>query len=160
MPGAIFTPLVQPVVTNMGWRAGEVLVSALMLLFCLPAILLVPSTDPADLGLVPLGTEDAPTAPTPQGKKPKIEVDRMLFAGAVLYAVLSAAVSAMPQHFPGLAEEMGLSAGVGAAMISVCMVANTVGKVVMGWLTDHIGARASIMAYIGDGANYSAKYFY
>lgn len=147
LAGAIFTPLVQPVVANMGWRAGEVLVSALMLLFCLPAILLVPSTDPADVGLAPLGAKDAPATPIPQGEKPKIEVDRLLFAGAVLYAALSAAVSAMPQHFPGLAEEMGLSAGVGAAMISVCMVANTVGKVVMGWLTDHIGARTSIMAY-------------
>lgn len=82
-----------------------------------------------------------------QGKKPPIKVDKVLFAGVVLYAVLSAAVSAMPQHFPGFAEEVGLSASVGAAMISVCMVANTLGKIVMGWLTDRIGARASIMAY-------------
>ena len=147
LAGAIFTPLVQPVVSGLGWRAGEVLVSALMLLFCLPAILLVPSTDPTDVGLAPLGAEDAPITTVAQGKKPKIEVDKLLFAAVVLYAVLSAAVSAMPQHFPGLAEEMGLTAGVGAAMISVCMVANTAGKVVMGWLTDHIGARTSIMAY-------------
>lgn len=74
-------------------------------------------------------------------------MNKLLFAGAVLYAILSAAVSAMPQHFPGFAEEVGLSATVGAAMISVCMVANTLGKIVMGWLTDRIGARLSILAY-------------
>ena len=147
LAGAVFTPIVQPVVAGMGWRQGEVLVSVLMLLFCLPAILFVPSTDPADAGLAPLGAEDEPKVSVTQEAKPQIKVDRLLFAGAVLYAVLSAAVSAMPQHFPGLAEEMGLTASVGAAMISACMVANTAGKIVMGWLTDRIGARTSIMAY-------------
>ncbi len=147
LAGAIFTPLIQPVVSAMGWRAGEVLVAALTVALCLPAILFVPSTDPGDVGLVPLGG-DAPAGPTTtKGPKPPIKVDRLLFACVVLYAVLSAAVSAMPQHFPDFAEEAGLSAAVGAGMISACMVANTLGKIVMGWLTDHIGARASILAY-------------
>lgn len=147
LAGAIFTPLVQPLISGMGWRAGLMFVSVLMVLFCLPAILLVPSIDPADAGMVPFGAKSAPAVSASSAEKPKIQVDKLLFAGAVLYAVLSAAVSAMPQHFPGLAEEMGLTAGVGAAMISACMVANTAGKVVMGWLTDRIGARLSIMAY-------------
>ena len=114
---------------------------------CLPAILFVPSCDPLDAGLTPLGAEDAPVQTATKGPKPPIKVDRMLFAGVVIYAVLSAAVSAMSQHFPGFAEEVGLSAAIGAGMISACMVANTFGKIVMGWLNDHISARASIMAY-------------
>lgn len=147
LAGALFTPLIQPVVTGLGWRAGYVLVAALMVLLCLPAILFVPSCDPADAGLVPLGAADAPAQALPQDKRQRIRVDKTLFGGVVLYAVLSAAVTAMPQHFPGFAEEVGLGASVGAAMISACMVANTLGKIVMGWLTDRIGARASIMAY-------------
>jgi len=147
LAGAIFTPIIQPVVAGAGWRTGQMLVAALMVLLCLPAILLVPSCDPADAGLRPLCAEDEPVKPVAQGKKPPIKVDKLLFAGVVLYAILSAAVSAMPQHFPGLAEEMGLSVKVGAGMISVCMIANTLGKVVMGWLIDRIGARASILAY-------------
>lgn len=147
LAGALFTPLIQPVVSGMGWRAGQMLVAALTVILCLPAILFVPSTDPSDIGLAPLGGELTPTSPAAKKSKPPIKVDRMLFAGVVLYAVLSAAVSAMPQHFPGFAEEVGLTAAVGAGMISACMVANTLGKIVMGWLTDHIGARASIMVY-------------
>ena len=147
LAGAFFTPLIQPVVSNMGWRAGEILIAVLTVALCLPAILFVPSCDPTDAGLLPLGAENAPAQATAKGPKPPIKVDHMLFACVVLYAVLSAAVSAMPQHFPGFAEEVGLSAAVGAGMISACMVANTLGKIVMGWLTDHIGARASIMAY-------------
>jgi len=147
LAGALFTPLIQPVVSNMGWRAGQMLVAALTVALCLPAILFVPSCDPSDVGLTPLGAENAPVQAAAKGPKPPIKVDKLLFAGVVLYAVLSAAVSAMPQHFPGFAEEVGLSAAVGAGMISACMVANTMGKIVMGWLTDRIGARASIMAY-------------
>ena len=147
LAGALFTPLIQPVVSGMGWRAGQVLVAALTVILCLPAILFVPSTDPGDVGLAPLGGEFAPASSAAKKSKPPIMVDRVLFAGVVLYAVLSAAVSAMPQHFPGFAEEVGLTAAVGAGMISACMIANTLGKIVMGWLTDHIGARASIMVY-------------
>lgn len=149
LAGALFTPVVQPVVNGMGWRAGEVLVALLMVALCLPAILLVPSCDPEDAGLTPFGGKPAPSSAsrTSHATKAPIAIDKLLFAGAVLYAILSAAVSAMPQHFPGFAEEVGLSATVGAAMISVCMVANTLGKIVMGWLTDRVGARLSILAY-------------
>ena len=147
LAGALFTPIIQPVVTGMGWRAGQMLVAVLTVVLSLPAILFVPSCDPSDVGLAPLGATDAPAQTASKGPKPPVKVDHMLAAGVVLYAVLSAAVSAMPQHFPGFAEEVGLSATVGAGMISACMVANTMGKIVMGWLTDHIGARASIMAY-------------
>lgn len=147
LAGALFTPVIQPVVTGMGWRAGMMVVAALQAALCLPAILLVPSCDPGDVGLRPLGAEDAPVLGGSKEKKPPIHVDKVLSAAVVLYAVLSAAVSAMPQHFPGYAEEAGLTAATGALMISACMVANTLGKIVMGWLTDHIGARISIHAY-------------
>ncbi len=150
LAGALFTPLVQSVVNGVGWRAGMVLVAVIMLILCLPAILFVPSCDPGDVGLAPFGSKEIPTSAHVSGtqaQKTPISVNKLLFAGAVLYAILSAAVSAMPQHFPGFAEEVGLSAAVGAAMISVCMVANTLGKVVMGWLTDRIGARMSILGY-------------
>ena len=147
LAGAIFTPIVQPVVQNMGWRAGQVLVSVFMVLLCLPAILFVPSCDPKDAGLVPFGESKTVASSVSQDKCASIRVNKMLAALVFLYAVLAAAVSSMPQHFPGLAVEAGLTVGVGAAMISSCMIANTAGKIVMGWLTDRIGARSSIITY-------------
>lgn len=149
LAGALFTPLIQPVVANMGWRAGYVLVASLTVLLSLPAILLVPSCDPGDIGLRPLGAEDdpSPAQAVNKGEKPPIKVDHMLCAAVVLYASLAGAVSAMPQHFPGVASEAGLAASVGAGMISACMVANTFGKVFMGWLIDRIGAKNSIFAF-------------
>lgn len=148
LAGALFTPIIQPVVTGMGWRAGYIVVAVLSVLLSLPAILFVPSCDPADVDMRPLGSKDEPTqAQSTQDKRQPIKVDKVLCAIVVLYAALAGAVSAMPQHFPGLATEAGLAASVGAAMISACMVANTLGKVFMGWLIDRIGAKASIMFY-------------
>lgn len=149
LAGALFTPVIQPVVAGMGWRAGYVLVAMLTVLLSLPAILLVPSCDPADVGLRPLGAEDepAPTQGAAKEKKPPIKVDHVLWAAVVLYASLAGAVSAMPQHFPGVAAEAGLAATVGAGMIGACMVANTLGKVAMGWLVDCIGAKNSIFVF-------------
>ena len=148
LASAVFTPVIQPVVEGMGWRVGMMLVAALQVVLCLPAILLVPAVDPFEAGLRPLGlAEGRQTVSAHSDKSKPIQVDRLIFAGVVGYAVLSAAVSAMPQHFPGYAEEAGMTAATGAAMISVCMVANTFGKVAMGWLTDRIGALRSITVY-------------
>ena len=147
LAGAIFCPVIQPVIDTLGWRAGQVVVAGLTLAFCLPAILVVPSADPLEAGLAPFGATPTDATPKSQGRKPPVRVNHVIVAGVVLYAVLSAAVSAMPQHFPGFAEEVGLGTGIGAAMISASMVANTAGKILMGWLCDRIGAKASIMAY-------------
>lgn len=148
LAGAFFTPIIQPVVETSGWRAGMALVAALQVALCLPAILLVPATDPAEVGMRPFGLADnKETVSAHHDKSKPVKIDNMVFAGVVCYAVLSAAATAMPQHFPGYAAEIGVAAATGAAMLSACMIANTAGKIVMGWMTDHIGALKSILIY-------------
>ena len=149
LAGAIFSPVIQGVVAGMGWRAGQMLVAALMAALTLPAILLVPACNPSDAGMVPFGASRGQKRRESQtGEKTgKVSVDGMLFAAVVVYSGLCAAVSALPQHFPGMANAAGLGASVGATMISMCMITNTAGKILMGWLCDRIGARASVLAY-------------
>ena len=148
LAGAVFTPILQPVVEGAGWRSGMMLMAVLQVVLCLPVIFFLPAVDPIDAGLRPFGLADnKETVSAHHDKSQPVRVDKLIFGGVVCYAVLSAAVSAMPQHFPGYAEEMGLAAATGAAMISACMVANTAGKIVMGWLCDRVGALASIMSY-------------
>ena len=148
LAGAAFTPILQPVIDGMGWRAGMALIAAMQVALCLPAILLVPATDPTDAGLRPFGLADnKQTVSAHHDKSKPIKIDGMVYAGVVCYAVFAAAATAMPQHFPGYAEEVGLAAATGAAMLSACMVANTAGKIVMGWMTDRIGALRSIVIY-------------
>ncbi len=148
LAGAAFTPILQPVIDGMGWRAGMALIAAMQVALCLPAILLVPATDPTEAGLRPFGLADnKQTVSAHHDKSKPVKIDGMVYAGVVCYAVFAAAATAMPQHFPGYAEEVGLAAATGAAMLSACMVANTAGKIVMGWMTDRIGALRSIVIY-------------
>ena len=147
LAGALFTPIIQPVIDGAGWRAGMVLVAALQAALCIPAVLFVPAVDPTEVGVRPFGlVGERENISAHHGEDKPVKVDQLLFAGAVCYAVLGAAATAMPQHFPGYAEEVGLAA-TGAAMISACMVANTVGKIVMGWMIDRIGALRSITIF-------------
>lgn len=149
LAGALFSPVIQGVVAGMGWRAGQLLVAALMVALTLPAILLVPSCNPVDAGFEPFGVggSSAKSVSSAGEQAHKVSVDTMLFVAVVVYAGLCAAVSALPQHFPGMANVAGLGASVGATMISMCMITNTAGKILMGWLCDRIGARLSILAY-------------
>lgn len=149
LAGAAFSPVIQAVVSGMGWRAGQVLVAALMLALVLPAILFVPSCDPADAGLKAFGADEnnGEMQHAAKSESGEVRLDKALFVAAVVYSGLCAAVSALPQHFPGMASVAGLGATVGATMISMCMITNTAGKILMGWLCDRIGARLSILAY-------------
>lgn len=147
LAGAALTPVVQMVVSSMGWRAGQMAVGVLAALLCLPAILLVPSCDPKGAGLTAFGAKDAPAKTVTSAGNAPVSVDKLLFGAVVLYSALMAATTAMPQHFPGLAENVGLGTSLGAAMISASMVFNTAGKVAMGWLCDRIGAKKSVFVY-------------
>lgn len=148
LAGALFTPIIQPVIEGFGWRAGMMLIAVLQAALCLPAVLLVPSTDPTDAGLRPFGLADnKETVSAHHDKSKPVKIDKLVYAGVVCYAVLASAATAMPQHFPGYAEEVGLAAATGAGMISACMMANTAGKIVMGWMTDRMGALRSIAIY-------------
>ncbi len=64
-----------------------------------------------------------------------------------VFAVCGAASTSITQHFPGVAVNRGLDAAVGATMLSICMLFNTGGKIVLGALVDKIGARISISLY-------------
>ncbi len=148
LAGAVFSPIIQSTIAGVGWRAGQMLVAALMVALVLPAVFVVPSYDPSDVGLVPFGADAGNRSGNAAADEAKrVSVDKALFFAAVVYSGLCAAVSALPQHFPGMAAVAGLGATVGATMISMCMITNTAGKIAMGWLCDRIGARLSILIY-------------
>ena len=144
LAGALFSPVVQAAVAGLGWRGAQVVVGALMALLMLPAIILIPSVDPADAGLEPFGA--SATATSASAKSGGGRVDGAVFAIVVVFAVLFGALPMLPQHFPGIADLAGFSAA-GAAMVSACMITNTAGKVVLGWLCDRLGAKRSILIY-------------
>ena len=152
LAGAAFSPIVGAVVSGAGWRAGYILLAVLTVALNLPAILFLPSLDPRSSGFQALGADEAPAPPAePQqgsAAAPARPIKPLVFAAVFAFGVFASAVTALPQHFPTLAELYGL-AGTGATMLSVCMVANSLGKIVFGALVDKLGNRTSTIIYSG-----------
>ena len=66
-----------------------------------------------------------------------------IFILVCAYTFLIASVTALPQHFPSLAS----TAAIGSLMVSVTMVMNTAGKIVLGAISDKIGAEKALEWY-------------
>lgn len=150
LAGALFSPIINGIISGVGWRMGYVAIAAFTALLNLPAILLLPSLDPATAGLEALGAgtvTDEPKAGTSAATAAAAPVSMILLGAVIGYAVLATAVTSIPQFFPGMAESYGFGAALGASMLSASMVANSLGKIVLGALIDRLGTRISTLIY-------------
>ena len=138
--GAVLSPLVSSIIANSGWRAAYMAAAGIALLFNLPSLLLPISLHPEDRGLSPYGTKQEPME---ESVKEAVPVNQNAFLSAMVFSFACSLITALPQHFPGIAETKGLLSA-GALMISASMIANTAGKVMFGALIDRLGTlRAS-----------------
>ena len=149
LAGAAFSPLVGAAISGAGWRAGYLLLGVLTVALNLPAILFLPSLDPTQSGFKALGAdEQAAAAAGQQGSAATSaqKVSVLMLVMVFMFGVLISAPTALPQHFPGMAELYDVAA-VGATMLSFTMVVNSLGKIVYGALSDRVGNRISLIIY-------------
>ena len=151
LAGAVFSPMISGVIQAAGWRQAYLFTALLAILCCLPSILFVPSADPHTIHTAAYGEQamEAETERENHGAKKNsdAQVDRRLFILVSLFPLAVAAATAFPQHFPGVAEAYGKAASVGALMLSITMLMNSLGKILYGILSDHFGTRISISLY-------------
>lgn len=145
LSGAVFSPVLSSLITASGWRTAYMVMAGVILLFNLPALLFPIALKPEIVGREPYGgvrqaDSDRQTVTDPQ----KISVS--MFMVLAVFAACAAGNAALPPHFSGLAESCGL-ASIGALMVSVCMISNTAGKVILGAMIDRFGARISVSIY-------------
>lgn len=145
LAGAVFSPVMSNIISSSGWRTAYIVSAVLMVILNLPAIFLLPSIDPYTKNQKPYGEKKAAAGAVTEEEAPPI--NKALVAMLAVYAVCGAASTSITQHFPGVAVNRGLDAAVGATMLSICMLFNTGGKIVLGALVDKIGARISISLY-------------
>ena len=159
--GAVLSPILGSVINHVGWRVGFLVSAGLTLLFQLPAVLLPISYKPEDVGFKAFGenvevTADAESpddpAKTAKTSQPAKAAESLapfpiiLLVILILFAACASYVAALPPHFPGISEDYGLAVA-GPIMLSVCMVFNSVGKIVFGAMTDRIGAKKTTLIF-------------
>ena len=146
LTGAVFSPVMTSIIQSAGWRAGYLACAAVIVVFSLPAVFFPIAMYPEDAGTQCYGIR--PEEASSGSKKESSGVPAAMFLLTACYAALACYGTAMPQHFPGIAESFSLSASIGALMVSTAMVCNTGGKVLLGILIDAIGCRLSCLLFL------------
>jgi MFS family permease len=159
--GAIMGPIGASFITNFGWRNAYLLMALISAIVVLPFTIFVVRFSPARVGLEPYGAEAAAPAPAKTDATDKAEAAKKTVLPVVTARValsspafwllflsmgLVASATTYAQHLPGFAQSIGLSAGVGASLLSALMIGNIIGKLTLGVLNDRIGARNAMCA--------------
>ncbi len=140
LSGAIFSPLFTWIIEAWSWQSAYLCMAGFGFLLALPAVFLLRLT-PEEIGLAPYGgspvDRSAPAAQVGSQEKAKLYLPAL--ALVCLFSILLTSVTALGQHFPSLAVAAGMTAQVGAMMVSAGMVGNIVSKLIIGVLSDHKG---------------------
>lgn len=140
LAGALFSPVVSSIIQKSGWRTAYLVIALFIVLLNLPSIFFVP----------PMNVRARAKAGADEtGEKASRDRGYSLTM-VVIVAIYSASVcgaASLAQHFPGIVGERGLAATVGATMLSISMIMNTGGKMLLGILVDKIGARRSLPVF-------------
>ena len=141
--GAIFSPVLSSIITSAGWRTGYLAAGILIFLFELPALLLPIGFMPRDIEAQPFGTKKE-TADPAESSSSVQRFPMMIMILLCAYGILVSYLASYPPHFPSLADGYGLPTAIGSMMLSVCMVANSGGKILFGFLSDRLGTKKTI----------------
>ena len=146
--GALMSPVLTAIINATSWRTGYLVAAVGIAALNLPAILFPLSLTPEKYGLPPLGATGNTRASAAVEHPEKSGHDVPLFLLLLVYGMVFAGVCALPQHFPGLSESYGVAAA-GSVMLSVCMIFNTGGKLLMGVIIQRFGTREAILLSTG-----------
>lgn len=147
--GAIFTQILNALISNLGWRASYRTGAVIALVLALPGILFVIRLTPEEKGYLPYGASMSRSAYSANitGTEKKEKIISVPLITLIIAAIASACVTALNSHFSGYATEIGAGVAMGAMMMTGCSVGNIVSKLLFGILSDRIGPYITVVAF-------------
>ncbi|MDR2833598.1 MAG: MFS transporter, partial [Streptococcaceae bacterium] len=153
---AVMNPVSTCVINNFGWRNAFFFAGAVTLIIVIPTILLLIKDTPQEMGLQPyrevnskLDHQEKTITPKVIGmtyqeakKTPKFW---LLAIGVLCISIIA---SAPNTHTVPYLIDMGYSTGLASAVITVCMIFQTIGKIGIGAMADKFGAM-SVAIFFG-----------
>jgi MFS family permease len=140
---AIASPVGQALIANEGWRYARLVFGITITVIPTVLTFLFVRRDPASMGVLPYGASDLATtgktasdagATLAQARKSSSLYMLILVAG---FFVLCAAFF---QQIPSYAATGSLGAAAGALAVSIVMIGSTLGKFLLGWMSDRFGS--------------------
>ena len=156
--GAVASLILGKVIQHSSWRTAYAVSAIMILALYLPAILIPMTLKPDGKKYRPYGApirddaegntntaDDAAVQPAVTASSGK-KIAAALFIPVLIYATITSVSGAYPQHFPGMAESISVHLGV--LMTSIVLIANSVGKLTLGLIADHIGVKKTLLLFL------------
>lgn len=148
--GAVFSPIVSWMLETWGWRHTYQIYALIIILIALPCALFLCKKKPEDIGLLPLGAENAGTKIQSEDKSSEaisLDVKQcwpkfffwLMLIGMLCNGLINS--GALGQFPPAIQEMHG--AEVKATIMSIYSLVGIFGKVILGWINDRFGLVAS-----------------
>lgn len=144
--GMLFNMIGGQLIAAFGWRATVLVFSGILCAVVLPIVFFVIKVKPEDMGLLPLGAQQAPAdAPPPSEGLPLKRILRTstFYLLALDIAVAGMAVNAIATTATPFYTDVFGSETIGANLSSAFMAVLAVGKFALGALYDRLGARSA-----------------
>lgn len=151
--GTILSPVFTKCIVLFGWQVSYLIKAAILCVLCLPALLHPYHFQPQDDGLLPYGYQVHNQKETTKVSG-QFHYGQMAFIAFFIFGILSSFITGVTQHLPGYAQSIGLSVSTGALLLSAAMMGNIISKMIIGVLSDKIGAlKATISMMILNGVS-------
>ena len=159
MSGVIMPPLSTYLIAEIGWRNTFVVYGFAGLVIVLPLVRSLVVNRPEDMGLLPDGDDplnpDDPEsalmtdAEQRQWSTRDILLDRDFWAITLPISLCFFSMGATLIHMIPLASDRGIDPARAAYVLSTCAIVGVFGKVLFGWIADHIDTRIALWLAIG-----------
>lgn len=148
----IFFPLLTGLAVLANWRLAAIVLAVLSLVILVPVLVWLRS-DPAEVGLRPLGVTDGEivaTSPPDRGvMRRAVRTSDFWFLAGTFFVCGATSNGIVGQHFIPHAVDHGFTAVAASSALALMGVFNFVGTVASGWLTDRWDPRRLLLAYYG-----------
>lgn len=145
--GVIFTPLVESLISNFGWRVSDRVIGLIMICIMIPCTLLIVRSTPKDKNLQPFGADEA--GGNLQTKKSGGSIGMTLAEARKTPALYLFLISVFAMTFatgaalqlPAYLTDIGYESAVAAKVVSAYMAVAILGKILLGNIIDRFGEK-------------------
>ncbi|MDP9701046.1 sugar phosphate permease [Paenibacillus intestini] len=143
--GSFFNPIISHLILEHGWRTTYIIVGIICLVVLLPTALLMKFKP--ENGLFPYGAETNHTAAESNQAVNNVEANGLsikeasrtpIFYSFIIAIICFQAAGSLAQHVPALIQSLNFSLQVGASVMSALLIGAAIGKLLMGFMLDHV----------------------
>lgn len=156
---AAASPIAQSLITSGGWRYSRLVMCAIATVLAVVLTAAFVRDSPGSSGVLAYGEGEAPATHAPadavSAEEGASRSQALRSPGLYLVIAIAAIIvmtAAFFQQIPAYTAKSALGATAGAVAVSIVMIGGTIGKLVLGWLSDRVGIKPTAIGAMLCGA--------